>query len=518
MDDRQPGSTAEVPVTTTGTGAGLPTVGRNEFKIVLLLCALAAVHVFVFAAAFPFFNNVDEPIHFDLVLRYAHGQAPHRLERVLPETVEYVAFFNSWAYYAAPVEYPGGQLPPPPWTEPPDKERQDFQANCQRWQSLENYEFSQAPLYYAAAGLWWDVGRCLGIHRGRLLYWLRFFNILEVVVLVWLSYAIARIVFPDNSFMRLAVPALVTVLPQTAFYSIGNDVLPALCFGATFLFLLKWIRSGHSPILATMTGIAFAATYLSKSTTLPLLAAIVALALFHVRKLTKEKKSVAPWSSFAAFFCCSVTPILGWMIWSKVRTGDFTGAAAKMQHFGWTLKPIAEWPHHPIFTPTGFWTYVSGQLSTFWQGEFQWHQQPLMLPGSSVVYTLFTLFLLVVAAPSLSTKNSNTTSLQRQALSLGFICFAAGMVFFAFTSIIYDFHDCPYPSRQHPYFTSGRLLLGALIPFLILAACGINRILNRFGMTARFLVLATIILLILGSEIVTDRQVFLDPYNWYHLP
>jgi hypothetical protein len=37
------------------------------------LGAVAAIRVFVFAAAFPFFNNVDEQAHVDLVVKYSHG-------------------------------------------------------------------------------------------------------------------------------------------------------------------------------------------------------------------------------------------------------------------------------------------------------------------------------------------------------------------------------------------------------------------------------------------------------------
>jgi hypothetical protein len=44
---------------------------RHERKLILLLCAIAAVRVFIFSAAFPFFNNVDEQAHTDLVIKYA---------------------------------------------------------------------------------------------------------------------------------------------------------------------------------------------------------------------------------------------------------------------------------------------------------------------------------------------------------------------------------------------------------------------------------------------------------------
>ena len=45
-----------------------------------------------------------------------------------------------------------------------------------------------------------------------------------------------------------------------------------------------------------------------------------------------------------------------WLAWCKHAFGDFSGTAAKIQFLGWTHKPFAEWWHHPIFTPHGFWT------------------------------------------------------------------------------------------------------------------------------------------------------------------
>ena len=71
-------------------------------------------------------------------------------------------------------------------------------------------------------------------------------------------------------------------------------------------------------------------------------------------------------------------------------------------------------------------------------------------------------------------QSQTVTSPQRQALWLGFGSFCAAVAFLGFVSIIYDFHDCFYPARTHPYFTSGRLMLGALIPFLLLFVHGLG--------------------------------------------
>jgi hypothetical protein len=195
-----------------------------------------------------------------------------------------------------------------------------------------------------------------------------------------------------------------------------------------------------------------------------------------------------------------------------------TGLAVNMRFFGWTIKPFGQRWEHPIFTPEGFWTYLSGQFGTFWQGEFWWHHQRLALPGSDAIYTLLSLAFFILVLPGLFARTSNLTSLQRVAIGLGLAFFITGLGFFAFMSTVYDFHGCPSPSRQYPYFASGRMLLGALIPFALIVIFALDRILARFGLKAKFLTFAALILVMLMSEIATDWPVFSNEFNWFHLP
>jgi hypothetical protein len=157
-------------------------------------------------------------------------------------------------------------------------------------------------------------------------------------------------------------------------------------------------------------------------------------------------------------------------------------------------------------------------MGTFWQGEFWWHGPRLCLPGTDDIYTLVSLLLLASALPALSPQSSAVTSIQRHVLQLSLACFVAGLGFFGLMSIIYDFHDCPYPSRAHPYFTSGRLLLGALIPFLLLIVYGLDRLLARFEDLTKFIMLAAIVLTMLMLETATNWPAFSSDYNWFHLP
>jgi predicted membrane protein DUF2142 len=490
----------------------------HERKIVLLLCLLAAIHVFVFSAAFPFFNNVDEQIHFDLAVKYSQDRIPRALEPVSDETVNYIILYSSSEYVGIPTNLPNGKFSPPPWTQPMEKVRQALVAKTTSWRAVTNYETAQPPLYYTLAASWWDLGKVGGLHDGVLLYWLRFLNIIFIVTLAWLGYVAARMVFPENIFLRLGVPALIAAIPQTAFYSIQNDVLSPLCFGAAFICLVKFLHAEIPGVrLGTAAGLALAATFLTKISSLPLLAVSAAAILFKAWQLARTEKFRVAFPSLLALTLCAALPVTAWFAWCKSNFGDFTGTAAKIQFLGWTHKPFVEWWHHPIFTPHGLWTFLSGLIATFWQGEFLWHRQPLSLSAVNMIYFIFSAAFIGIALLNLLPQSKTVTAPHCQALWLGFCCFASAILFLGFLSIIYDFHDCFYPSQAHPYFTSGRLMLGALIPFLLLFVYGIDRALKNFGNAAKFSALAAIILFMLVTEITIDWPIFPNSYNWFHM-
>jgi hypothetical protein len=488
--------------------------GSNERTWILLLCCLTAVRVFIFSAAFPFFNNVDEQAHFDLVVKYSHGRIPAGLEPVSTESVHYIVLYGSPAYLGNPTNFPGGRFPPPPWTQPLPEVRETLLARTAAWQQVVNYEGAQPPFYYALAAVWWHFGQWFGFEGGRLLYWVRFLDMLLVAATVWLGFVTARMLFPEQLFLRLGVPALLAFIPQTAFYSIQNDTLSPLCFGVTFVCLVRLLRVEVPNFrLAAVSGLAVAATFSSKVGNLPLVAVALVVVLLKSWRLTKAGKLRPALPALAALVLCAVLPIAGWLVWTKHNFGDFTGTAAKIQFLNWTHKPFGEWWHHPIFTPHGLWTFVSGLMATFWQGEFLWHRQPLASPTVDMLYAIFSLAFVGLALVNLHPRSTAATESQRQALWLGFWSFIASVAFLGFLSIIYDFQDCFYPSRAHPYFT-----FGALIPFMLLFVYGLDRA-CRFTKShwPRWLALAGLIVFMLISEIAIDWPVFPNPYNWFHL-
>lgn len=271
--------------------------------------------------------------------------------------------------------------------------------------------------------------------------------------------------------------------------------------------------------LGMLTGLALAATFLTKISNLPLLAVSVLLLLFKIRNLVKTGKWRASCPAVAALAICASLPMLAWLAWCKHTFGDFTGTAAKIQFLGWTQKPFSEWWHHPLLTPPGLWVFVSEVLTGFWRGEFTWLFQGLAWPGVDAVYVTASLLFGGAAVAALLPRFAAASREQRQALWFGLASFTAAMAFLGLLSVSYDFHDCFYPSREHPYITSGRLVLGALIPFLLLFVYGLDRAsiwLDKTGL-ARWLVLTGFILFMLVSEVAINWPAFFSQYNWFHL-
>jgi hypothetical protein len=486
----------------------------NERKWVLLLCLLAAIHVFIFSAAFPFFNNVDENIHFDLLVKYSHGMIPRTLEPISGETLHYVAAYGTPEYRSLT------NVPPRPIPSRAEPVEMTVSSPLTGKLTIEkNYEAAQPPLYYLLTGMCWHLGKACGLHGGPLLYSIRFLNMLFVAALVWLGHLAARTIFPERIFLRLGLPVLLAFMPQTAFYSILNDVLSPVCFGLAFICLVRFLRLDAPDIrLGIVTGLALTATGLAKLSNLPLLLVSVLALLCKTWQLFRAGKFRASLPALASLAICAALPLALWFAWCKQNFGDFTGSEMKIHQLGWAYKPFGEWWHHPIFTATGLWEFTSQLTVTFWQGEIIWHFQTLNFPAINAVYTILSFCLVGLAVHGLFSRAATVTRPQRQALwlSLGFL--AAAVAFLGFLSIIYDFQLCVYPSREHPYFTSGRLMLGALIPFLLLFLFGLDHLLEPVKSDCiRLLVLAGLVLFMLISEIATDWPVFSSQYNWFHM-
>jgi hypothetical protein len=266
--------------------------------------------------------------------------------------------------------------------------------------------------------------------------------------------------------------------------------------------------------LGVFTGFAIAATYLTKLSNGPFI--LVALVVIIVRFAIVCRKSHTAFVALILLIVCAAIPIGSWIAWLKFHFGDFTGSTAKITSLDWTRKPFAQWWQHPIFTPRGVWIFWSELIGTLWRGEVGWHGKPFQWPMLDRFYAISSLVVLAAAAMGLR-KQSGLSAFQRQAICIAMLTFAAGVAFLVFLSIQFDFGSCVNPSRAHPYFTSGRLLSGALIPFILCYVYGVAFLLRRINSAAvPLIVLGAIAAFSISSEIFVLHSVLPSEHNWFH--
>jgi hypothetical protein len=270
--------------------------------------------------------------------------------------------------------------------------------------------------------------------------------------------------------------------------------------------------------------VAIAFTYLTKLSNLPLIAIAVVVILAKLGAIVRRTPRPGL-IALAILLLCAAVPIGGWMVWLKLQFGDVTGSTAKIAFLDWTRKPFVEWWQHPIFSPHGLWVFWSDLIATFWRGEVEWHGRRFDWQIADRLYAVSSLVFIAAAVLGLR-KPFALSAFQRQAIAVAILTVAAGVAFLGLLSIQFDFGSCVNPSRSHPYFTSGRLLSGAIIPFALGYVYGISCLCrlatSRFRQTrwidtaAPLVVLGAIVVFSQASEIFITHPVFASEHNWFH--
>ncbi|MDD5063192.1 MAG: DUF2142 domain-containing protein [Phycisphaerae bacterium] len=490
----------------------------HEYAIVFVLCIIAAVRIFIFNAAFPLFNNVDEDAHFDLVYKYSNGQIPRAaVENFSRESAELILLYGTTEYVSKPEQI---LVPIPLWAYPNLQEilkSQNFADAVAVWQNYENHETASFPVYYMVAGIWCSAGRILGISGGQLIYWIRFLNVPLFTLLVWFSYRLGRTFYPDGSLLRIGLPLFVAFFPQDAFYSINSDAISSLLFAISFFLLLQIYFESKSVHYHLLTGLAAAATLLVKLSNIAMLVLLCVIVVLKVRKLFSEKKIREYLPRLCILLAAVVVPVGIWLLRNYLVFGDITGTKEKIEFFGWVVKPLGKLSDHPIFTYKGLCFFLAESTKTFWRGEFVWHIERMAWWGADLFYVVSSAVLVTICGFGVILNRNKTNGRYRFVLVMSFLVVGTSVAFLAFLSILYDFNDCPYPSRELPYFVSGRLIAGALLPFLLIYIEGLEYTFRRLGRYAVLLAIAVLAVGITLSELWLTAEIFSNPFNWFYL-
>src|SRR4030095_14327808 len=82
----------------------------------------------------------------------------------------------------------------------------------------------------------------------------------------------------------------------------------------------------------------------------------------------------------------------------------------------------------------------------------------------------------------------------------------------------FDFGLCLYPSREHPYFTSGRLLSAAAVPFFLLCSWALDWTTCRLSSDwLRLFVFGGIVVALTIPQTLLNCRAFSSHYNFFHM-
>jgi len=498
-------------------------LSAHSIRVVAVLAGFAAIRVLALCAAFPLTNTIDERFHLETIQMYAHGLWPGRdLPRVDAESTRTFLLYWSPEFGLSPQTMnQHGIAGPLYYLSPAAREaalaQPYYSKKLAQWVRRPNFEGQSAPLYYLAAAGWFGLGSALGMRDWVLDYWPRFFNPLAYALLVWLSYQFVRRAYPERTFLHLATPALIAVFPQDVFYGMNRDVFSAPLTAAALLAMVAAVeikpgRDRYLILCSFLTGLAFVSS-VSNS----VLYGPMAITLCLWLRQSREASSRRVWVLSASLFAAGILPFL-WMLRNYVVIGDLTGGKAKTHELGWTVKPLADILHNPLFSLHGLHYFVIELTQRFWRGEYVWHGLEMKSALADKFYVLSSAIFLLVFLMGFWQRRKNMSSLEKFAAFDAAFLVASSVLFIIAISIPFDYHDCAYPSRAIPFITSGRIISGAILPFALLYAIGLERVTSMFRRwIPPVAVLACIMLFITASEIRVRSVVFSSPYNFFAL-
>jgi len=209
-------------------------------------------------------------------------------------------------------------------------------------------------------------------------------------------------------------------------------------------------------------------------------------------------------------------PLGIWFAWNHQNFGDLTATKSKIELLGWTRKPFGEWWSHPIFTLHGITEFWVGVTASFWRGEFVWHLQRMASAAADAFYAVSSAIVIFATGVLVLRRRPNPGD-QRLVLAVAFLSFLSIVAFLVVLSISFDFGQCPYPSREHPYFTSGRLLDAAAVPFFLLFVHAVDRFGNWTRQHwLRWTLLGATVLVLVVSQLQVNAPAFSSRYNFFH--
>jgi len=493
---------------------------RKQNWIAGVMSCFALVRILIFAAGFPLFNNVDEQDHYEMVYRYAHGFVPEKtLPRTDPEMARVFTWYGSPEYFASGELLRSLHLDAPIGQLPEQMKEVQYQQILNSWMKQSTFEAQSPPVYYLVAAVWYRLGALLGWREWALAYWVRFLNAFVYAGFVWVSFLFVKQISPDNGFLCVAVPMLLAVFPQDVFFGMNRGILSPLLSASLLLLLFRVMRQGSrwkSELIAGsfLVGLSFL-TDVSNFVLFGVLAMVLCILGARTIKGNGPPRELA---AFLAAAAAALLPPLLWIARNRVVMGDLTGSKAKTAYLGWTIKPWHEMLQHPIFSVHGMNLFIGDLIPMYWRGELVWHGSPLRWHVADAFYLGSSYLMLLGFALYLWRDERGHGRSERLGNYVSLYLVVAAVLFLAALSLPFDFHQCYYPSRAYPYFVSGRIISGTILPFALIYLIGFEYLWRPVRKYVHPIVpVMAICVFVLCVEIAIRATVFHSRFNFFTL-
>jgi len=239
-----------------------------------------------------------------------------------------------------------------------------------------DYEFHQPPLYYV---LCLPSYLLAGKGTEKATQVLRFFTVLLSIALLYLTFALGRMLAPSNPWTALAAAGVVALLPMhlSVVSSVGNDALAEIWCAVTLLVLVGYLRAastrrtaecnqrlGAWPMAAA--GLAIGLGLLTKSLTVLLFpVAWVAAAL------AAGRASGYDWRQLARDVALSTDVALAvsgwWLVRNQLEYGDLLAQRAFLDAFeGLRPSPQSVMAEYEGHFPPSLHSFIYVQVVIVW--------------------------------------------------------------------------------------------------------------------------------------------------------
>jgi 4-amino-4-deoxy-L-arabinose transferase-like glycosyltransferase len=406
---------------------------RRHTSLFLLVLALYAVLVTLFAVRTPAWQAPDEPAHYNYIRQAAEG-------KLLP-------IIEDGDWDNATLE----QL-----------KAERFQGELAAAIPAIEYEDHQPPLYY------WLAAPIYALTDGSLTA-LRLFSAFLGLFTLSIAYATVRLLYPDAPWVALVAVAFIAFLPQHLMIlgSVNNDALAGVVMSALLYGCLRYRLRGD--VHPAWLGLGLGVVVLTK-TTIYFMAAVVLLTV-----LLRWRSERASWSRLLRPLLLITLAAGGFaLFWfgRNILTYGFPDIMGLRAH---DEVVVGQLRTADLIAQIGFVDYLI-QLKTitfqsFW-GQFGWMGVPmhnLFFEGESLAYIYAGAIMLLAALGLWIGRSRAPLKPDRRDAHL-ILLSVAGLAVLVFL----------YYNTQFVQF-QGRYLFSALIPFSLWLALGLTALGRRFG-------------------------------------